>query len=558
MPMMTGRTAFMEMLRAEGVRYIFGNPGTSELAIMSSLEEFTDIKYVLAAQEGVAMGMADGYSCGTGQPSLVNLHIDTGLANGISLLQHAMDGGVPIVLTAGNKDTRKLAEGRTDLPGMVAQFTKWSAEVSNPDQIPSAMRRAFNEAKTPPTGPVFLSFAFDTFDALAEVEITPSAKQYHRVAPDPQAVADAAAMLAGAANPMILVGDRLGMSGGVDQAVALAEMLGARVYATSYARMNFPTGHPQYLGRINAVLPAAREVFASADVVLAVGSNVFSGFFYFPGSTLAPGTRLIHLDSSAKEVGKSETTDVGIVADPKIGLEHLADAVASAMTGQAREAFRKASRGRAAGLADEKIALKAAWQRRLKERWGQRPMPVERMMHELAQVLPAETAIADDTITSRDALHGAFEFSDPDGIFSERAGAIGWGMGSALGLKLAFPDRPVVGLLGDGSAMMTVQGLWTAANENLPVIYIICNNRSYRILKLNMDIYQSQLLHQENPSSEYIGMDFGRPFNIAAIANAMGVYGRAIEDPAELGPAVKEALASGKPAVLEVAIDGTV
>ena len=343
------------------------------------------------------------------------------------------------------------------------------------------------------------------------------------------------------------------MSGGVEQAVTLAEMLGASVYATSYARMNFPTGHPQFLGRINPVLPAARDVFASADVILAVGTNVFSGFFYFPGNTLAPGTRLIHLDSSAKEVGKSEPTDVGIVADPKIGLEHLIDAVGSTMTGQAKEA----ARGRSAGLADEKSTLKATWQRRLKERWDQRPMSVERMMAELAKVLPQDTVFADDTITSRDALHGAFEFSDPESIFSERGGAIGWGMGSALGLKLAFPGRPVVGLLGDGSAMMTVQGLWTAANENLPVIYIICNNRSYRILKLNMNIYQSQLLKRETPASQYIGMDFGQPFNVGAIANAMGVYGRSIEDPAELGPAVEKALASGKPAVLDVAIDGS-
>ncbi len=554
MPLMTGKTAFMEMLRAEGVRYIFGNPGTSELAIMSSLEEYPDIKYVLAAQEGVAMGMADGYSCGTGQPSVVNLHIETGLANGISLLHHAMDGGIPLVLTAGNKDTRKLAEGRSHLPGMVSQFTKWSAEVTNPGQIPSAVRRAFNEAKTTPTGPVFLAFAFDAFDGEADLDIIPSSQQYPGLTPDRRAIEDAAKILAGSVNPMILVGDRLGMSGGVDQAVSLAETLGARVYATSYARMNFPTGHPLFMGRINPVLPDARDALAPADVILAVGTNVFSGFFYFPGNTLAPETRLIHLDSSAKEIGKSEPTDVGIAGDPKIGLEHLKDAVESEMSGQAKEA----SKGRAALLAEEKIALKAAWQRRLKERWDQRPMPVERMMHELAQVLPRETVFADDTITSRDALHGAFEFSEPDSIFSERGGAIGWGMGSALGLKLAYPNRPVVGLLGDGSAMMTVQGLWTAANENLPVIYIICNNRSYRILKLNMNIYQSGLLQLENPASQYLGMDFGQPFNIAAIAIAMGVYGRSIENPAELGPAVQEALASGKPAVLDVAIDGGV
>ncbi len=447
-----------------------------------------------------------------------------------------------------------MAEGRSHLPGMVSQFTKWSAEVTNPGQIPSAVRRAFNEAKTTPTGPVFLAFAFDAFDGEADLDIIPSSQQYPGLTPDRRAIEDAAKILAGSVNPMILVGDRLGMSGGVDQAVSLAETLGARVYATSYARMNFPTGHPLFMGRINPVLPDARDALAPADVILAVGTNVFSGFFYFPGNTLAPETRLIHLDSSAKEIGTSEPTDVGIAGDPKIGLEHLKDAVESEMSGQAKEA----SKGRAALLAEEKIALKAAWQRRLKERWDQRPMPVERMMHELAQVLPRETVFADDTITSRDALHGAFEFSEPDSIFSERGGAIGWGMGSALGLKLAYPNRPVVGLLGDGSAMMTVQGLWTAANENLPVIYIICNNRSYRILKLNMNIYQSGLLQLENPASQYLGMDFGQPFNIAAIAIAMGVYGRSIENPAELGPAVQEALASGKPAVLDVAIDGGV
>ncbi|PKB80994.1 MAG: hypothetical protein BZY88_07365 [SAR202 cluster bacterium Io17-Chloro-G9] len=224
------------------------------------------------------------------------------------------------------------------------------------------------------------------------------------------------------------------------------------------------------------------------------------------------------------------------------------------MTGQAKEA----SKLRSDRLAVEKKVSKEAWQRRLNDRWDHRPMPVERMMAELAQVLPKETVIADDTITSRDALHGAFDFSEPGSIFSERGGAIGWGMGSALGLKLAFPDRPVVGLLGDGSAMMTVQGLWTAANENLPVLYIICNNRSYRILKLNMNIYQTELLERETLAGQYIGMDFAQPFNIAGIANAMGVYGQSIEDPAELGPAVQAALASGKPAVLDVVIDGAV
>ena len=195
MPLMTGKQALMEMLQAEGVQYVFGNPGTSESAIMSSLPAYPDIKYVLVTQEGVAMGMADGYSCATGRPSLVNLHIDTGLANGVSLLHHAMDGGVPLVLTAGNKDIRKFSEGRSDLVELVRQFIKWSGEVTHPEQLPGMLRRAFNEAKTPPTGPTFVDFAANALEDTAEVEIIPSPTGYFQLSPDPSAVQAAAELL---------------------------------------------------------------------------------------------------------------------------------------------------------------------------------------------------------------------------------------------------------------------------------------------------------------------------------------------------------------------------
>ena len=128
MAVMTGKKALMEMLRAEGVEYIFGNPGTSESAIMDVLEHYPDLKYVLVTQEGAAMGAADAYARSTGRPSFVNLHIETGLANGISLLNNAYAGGTPLVLTSGNKDIRKLTEGRTQLAEMVRVLTKWSVE----------------------------------------------------------------------------------------------------------------------------------------------------------------------------------------------------------------------------------------------------------------------------------------------------------------------------------------------------------------------------------------------------------------------------------------------
>ena len=554
MTRMTGKRALMEMLRAEGVDYIFGNPGTSESAIMGALEDYPDIKYVLTTQEGVAMGMADGYANARGRPSFLNLHIETGLANAISLLHNAKEGGTPMVLTSGNKDIRKLTEGRTDLAEMVRLFTKWSVEVTHAEQIPGVLRRAFNEAKTPPTGPTYVGFSANALDDEADMEILPSPKGYFRTAPDRQAVEDASRILADASQPIMIVGDRLAQSSGTDEAVHLAELIGARVYAISYGEMNFPTGHPQFLGHINPVLPATRELLSSGDVVLAVGTNVFSGFFYFSGRSLTPGTRLIHVDSAHGEVGKSEPTDVGIVADPKVALRNLIDATAQTMSGSGKEA----AKGRTVTLAEEKAAMRAAWERRLKERWDQRPMSAERMMTELARTLPPETVIADDAVTSKDALHGAFDFNDPGSMHGEPGGAIGWGMGATMGIKLAHPDRPVVGILGDGSAMMTVQGLWTAANENIPVVYVICNNKSYRVLKLNMNTYKTQILGEKPPRSRYMGMDFPLRLNIAGIANAIGVYGRTIEDPAGLGPAIEQALELGKPAVLDVVIDGTV
>ena len=557
MPRMAGKQALMEMLRAEGVDYIFGNPGTSESPIMSALESYPDLRYVLSTQEGVAMGMADGYAAATGRPSFVNLHIETGLANGISLLHHAWAEGreTPMVVTSGNKDVRKLAEGRTELSEMVRLFTKWSVEITHPEQVPTVMRRAFTEAKTPPAGPVYVGFAANALDDEAEVDIQPSSTVFANQGADPAGVEAAVNILAEAQRPIMVVGDRLGRSGGAPAAVRLAELLGAKVYAASYSAMNFPTSHPQYLGRINMGVPAGREILAQSDVVLAVGTNVFEGFFYFSGPSVGPGTRLIHLDSTPTEVGKSEPTDVGIIANPNVALRQIGDALDSSISGATREA----ARGRFASAAAARAEIQSQWERELKAGWNARPMPASRMMHELAGSLPADAIVADDSITSRDALHGAMEFNEPQSIYaSSNFGAIGWGMGGALGVKLAHPDRPVVGIVGDGSAMMTVQGLWTAANYDIPVVYLICNNSSYRILKLNMNRYKSYILGESQPTSSYIGMDFPQPFEMAAIANAMGVHGQKVQNPEELGPAVKKALDSGKPALLDVIIDGSV
>ena len=554
MPVLTGARAFLEMLRAEGVEVIFGNPGTSESAIMALLPEYPDLRYLLATQEGVAMGMADGYAVSGKRPAVVSLHIETGLANGISLLHHAMDGGAPLVLTAGNKDIRKLAEGRSDLVEMVRQFTKWSAEVTHPEQVPGVMRRAFQEAKSPPTGPVFVGFAANALDGEAQVTIAPSMARVAAPTPSASAVEEAAVMLAGSACPVMLVGDRLAQAEGMDAAVRVAEKLGARVYATSIARANFPSGHGQFLGRINPTLPAGRQLLADADVILAVGANVFSGFFYVSGPSLSPGTRLIHLDSSLRDIGRVEPTDLALFGDPRAGLEMLEDALAGQMDSAANDGA--AERRRV--IPDMKALAQAGWERNLRQSWDARPMSPERMMHELGAALPSNAIVVDDSLSSKDALHGAVKFNEADSIYGERIGAIGWGMGAGLGVKLANPARPVLAVTGDGSAMMTVQALWTAANYGIPTVYLVCNNRSYRILKLNMNVHQREILGRkvEEGFEGYVGMDFPLPLNLAGIAEAIGVYGRTISDPNEIGPQIRKAFDSGKPAVLDVVIDG--
>ena len=554
MPVMTGKRAMMEMLRAEGVEYIFGNPGTSESPIMDALEDFPDLKYMLTTQEGVAMGMADGYARATGKPSFVNLHIDTGLANGISLLTNAYEGGTPLVLTSGNKDVRKLAEGRTELVNMVKEFTKWSVEVTHPEQVPSVMRRAFTEAITPPTAPVYVSFSANALDDEAEMEIVPSAPGYFRVGPDGRAIEAASRVLSGATSPVMLVADGVARSQAVAEAVRLAELLGARVYATAFAEVNFPTSHPQFLGQINPAMPESRELLATADAVLAVGTSVFSGFFYFSGSVLGRDTKLIHIDSNAGEIGKSEPTDIGILGDPKVAMAELAEALDADMSGSAKEA----AKGRAVSASEAKAAKNAAWQQSVKARWDLSPMSAERMMTEIAGALPSDTIIANDAVTTGASIFGAMEFDEPGSIFGITGGALGWGMGGGMGVKLANPDRPVVAVVGDGSSMMTVQALWTAANANIPVIYVICNNRTYRVLKLNMNVYKRHVLGEKQPRSQYLGADFPIPLNIAGIAEAIGVHGRKIEDPADLAPALRQALDLGRPAVLDVSIDGSI
>ncbi len=556
MPRMTGKKALVEMLIAEGVEHVFGNPGTSETPFMDALQDYPQVKYMLALQEATAVGMADGYARATGKPAFANIHIAGGLANGISMLYDAYRGGTPLILSAGNSDTRMLLTDPVlsgDLVEMTRQYTKWSAQITHASEIPMAVRRAFKEARTPPTGPVFLGFPWDSLDNEAEVDIIPSSPGYHRIRPDANALIRAAELLGRAESPIMVVGDRVAQSGAVAEVVEVAELLGARVFAAAFTEVNFPTSHPQFMGLLNLSNPATRERLSGADVLLAVGADVFSSFLYVPEPFLSSNTRLIHLDSSSQAVEKVYPTEIGMIADPKAGLRDLADTLQQEMSGSAREA----ARTRAASLGDEKRRAREAFQRRVKERWDRQPMSVERMMTELARALPSNAIIADESVTSRAALTGAMDFDEPGSFYGIRGGALGWAMPGCLGIQLAKPGRPVVAVVGDGASLYTIQALWTAARYNIPVTWVICNNRTYRILKVNMDIYLRNMLKDAQRESRYVGMDFPLPLNLARIAEGFGVHGRRVETPSELRPTLEEAFSLDRPALVDVVIDGS-
>ena len=555
MARMLGKHALAEMLVAEGVEYIFGNPGTSETPFLDGLQDYPQLQYVQALQEGTAVGMADGYARATGKPAFANIHIAGGLANGISGLYNAFRGGTPLVLTAGNSDTRMLISEPVlsgDLVEMTEQYTKWSVEVRHASDIPVAIRRGFKEAKTPPTGPVFVSFPWNTLDEEIEFDAVPSSEGYFRIRPDTNAVARATELLASADNPVIVIGDRVAQAGALEQVVRVAEQTGARVVATSYSEVNFPTAHPQWAGMLNLNSPATARQFENADVVLAVGTDVFASFLYVDVPFLKPDAHLIHLDSSYREIEKSYPTEVGILADPAAGMGDLAESLDGAMSGSQREA----AATRSATLAAARQRDSERYQERIKANWENRPMPVERMMHELAAAVPPDTIIADEAVTSRPALNRAFDFENPGDIYGIRGGALGWAMPGALGVKLAHPDRPVLAVVGDGASMYTVQALWTASRYNIPVVYAICNNQAYRILKVNMEVYLRDMLDDRERDSDYVGMEFANRLDLAMMARAMGVHGERIEDPEEIGPAIKRAFESGKPALLDISISG--
>ncbi|HLC30668.1 MAG TPA: thiamine pyrophosphate-binding protein [Dehalococcoidia bacterium] len=550
---LTAKHAVMEQFLAEGVKHIFGNPGSTELAFMDALQDYPQLQYILCLHETTAVAAADGYARASGRPAVVNVHIAPGLANALSMIYNARKGGTPLVVTVGQQDTRYLLTEPAlseDLVRLGRPWTKWAVEVNRGDDVPMVLRRAFKVAAEPPRGPVLVSLPQNVMDYPVSEPVIPTTYTSWRTRPDPEAVERAAALLAEARRPLVLSGDAMALSGAHPEVAALAELLGAPVMAGSRRDWNFPTDHPHYLGGFN-IMGGARQALGGFDAILAVGTgNLFSSLWYEGGSPLPEDAVFIHIDLDSWQIAKNYPVTMGIIADPKQAARDLLIALEKRMSPGAR----RDAQARSKEIVQTKERAREQTERQLQAEWRNKPISPLRLMSELKALIKPHTAFVGGGGTSGSgALAAMIDLAEPNSFFGGGA-SLGFGLPGTLGVKLAMPDRPVVGVIAEGDGMYSNQALWTAAHHHIPVTYVIVNNASYRILKINMVRY----LGEQARKSQFMGMDFGDPpLDYAKLASVWGIPSARVENPDDLGPALKQALDHDGPSLVDVMVDGS-
>jgi benzoylformate decarboxylase len=553
----TGRFAILEQFLADGIHYMFGNPGTSEEGFLDALNQYPDLKYILTLQESVAVMAADGYARATKKPALVQIHSTPGLGNAIGALYQAKRGHSPLVVIGGDAGIKYQAMDAQMAGNLVAfaePVTKWSTMVMEPSSLLRVLRRAIKIAATPPMGPVYVCLPMDILDAPVVEEVTPTSFPSTKVVPDEELLKTAATLLAGAQKPMIFVGDGVAYSGAQDELTRVAELLGAEVWEADAGELNMSYVHPLYQGATGHMFGyQSLPILSRGDVNLVCGTYIVPEVFPALGNVFAAGAKVIHIDLNAYEIAKNHPVDLGMVSDPKLTLAKLAIILEAVMTSDHKEA----ARVRTAEIAEAKAArrnfeLKADQQIR-----DSVPLHLCRFTEELATYLPEDAIIFDEAITNSPAITRYIQPTKPSHYFLTRGGSLGVGIPGAIGAKLANPDKTVIGFVGDGGAMYTIQALWSAARHNIDVKFVICNNRSYRILQSNVLAYWQE---RGIPEHEYpLSFDLSKPeLRFDEMARSMGVSGIRVEKPQEIAPAIQKALAHKGPFLIDLVLEGDV
>ncbi|MCB1749172.1 MAG: thiamine pyrophosphate-binding protein [Gammaproteobacteria bacterium] len=552
---MRGREVFMDSLRAHGVTAIFGNPGTTENPVLDSLIDYPGIDYYVALHEGVAVGAATFYAQAAGRVGVANLHVAPGLGNAIGMLYGALKGGAPLVVTAGQQDTRMRLRNPIlghDLVAMAAPVTKWAAEPNSADELAPILRRAFKTALEPPAGPVFVALPINVMEQETDILADTAGLLHRDCAPSAAAVARLAELLASARNPAIVAGDDICAQGATDALRALVERLGASVYVEFLrARQPLPFDHPNFRGRVPYEAKKIAELFAPHDLVLLLGGPFFEEVWYDHAPFFADDCVVVQVESAPTRLAANLSLHLGLVGH----LPAVFDALAAALDERTDTAARESAVARQAALVELRTAEAARFENQLGKLAGRSPMSATEAAVTVARAMPAEAVLVDESITGSGEVLGAFGLGRGDDYFAGRGGGIGQGVAGALGVAVAKPGRPVVAFSGDGSAMYSIQALWTAAHHALDIVFVILANREYRILKHNMDTYRARFgIVTDKP---YPHMNLGEPvLGFTELAQGMGVSARQVTTAAALAEAVGEACAAGGPHLVEVLVAG--
>jgi benzoylformate decarboxylase len=552
---MRGRRVLMDSLVSHGVRHIFGNPGTTETPLLDSLVAYPQIQYIMALHEGVAVGAASFHAQATGRAAVANVHVAPGLGNAIGALYGALKANSPLVVTAGQQDTRMRLTNPVlghDLVAMAAPVTKWSVQVERADELAPVLRRAFKVATDAPRGPVFVSLPIDVLEQETLVEAAGPGKLWRASRPDPAGIEQVASLLLKSNSPAIIASDDVARSGATDALVKLTEAIGASVWFEGLRHhASFPTGHASFRQSLPPDAAQIRKALEGSDLILLLGGPFFEDIWYAEGSHFPAGSVVVQVEESPERLAFNHRLDGGIVGEMSASIGLLTDAVRS----QASEEFRLAAQRRNQALAQLSARDKEAYRARLEKSFGREPTSMPRLMAELRRGLPDDVVIVDESITASLDLARSFDYRGFGDYFGGRGGGIGQGFSGAIGVKVAMPDRTVVAVSGDGSAMYSIQALWTAAHHRLAIVFVVLSNREYRILKHNVDVWRQKF--EAGTQHPYQQMDLTGPdLDFVHLAAGMGVEGVRVEKADAIASALASAVAANRPYLIEISIEG--
>lgn len=546
----TGANILLDVLESEGCEFVFGNPGTTELPLIDALTDRTRLHYVLGLQEASVVAMADGYAQASGKPGFVNLHTAGGLGHGMGNLLNAYTSGTPLVVTAGQQDSRHaitdpLLQG--DLVSIARPACKWALEITSPDQIAILMHRAFQDCMAPPRGPVFLSLPMDVMEASSAVHVQRTSHVDRR--PVAGSLVELAKELTAVApgKVAIVAGDEISYHDAYKEVVHLAELLAAPVFGSSWpAHIPYPTSHYLWRGNLPTRAVDIAEAMRGFDCVFALGGKSFITILYSDASALPEGCELFQLSVDGRDLGRTFPSKLSVVGDIERSLSVLNDLIRKRIAPREAE---YAAAGNAARL--EFAASRRALDQRASELADLPDIHPLVAARALATSIGG-TPIVDEAIATARHLRAFLNNGSTRQYSFLRGGALGWGMPAAVGFSLGLERQPVVSLVGDGAAMYSPQSLWTAAHEDLPVTFIVINNREYNILK---NFMRSQPHYLSVQTGQFIGMDITTPpIDFISLARSMGIPARRLGGAQEIHDAVREGIASCRPNLIEIVV----